>query len=88
MASKFRLNPNAEKRIDRMARPMRDGIAEAAADYGRAIAPVLTGRYRDSLKVETDAEAARVVAEVDYAGFVEARDNVLGRSLVAARRDR
>jgi hypothetical protein len=50
-------------------------------------APVKTGAYRDSLKVETvhtDRMVKRVSSDVDYALIVEARTGTLARSLDAA----
>lgn len=49
-------------------------IAEKAAERARQLAPVETGAYRDSIRVEDTPEGARLVAgggAVDYAGFVE-----------------
>lgn len=61
--------------------------AERGAGYGRAIAPVLTGAYRDSLSASSTrvrvggrlVAAARIEADVPYAGQVEERYDVLGQ---------
>lgn len=45
--------------------------AEQIAEEARAIAPVATGAYRDSIHVEQEETAAGVVADVPYAVFVE-----------------
>lgn len=51
----------------------------------RALAPVVTGEYRDSLAAETDEHPTRVVvhvlAGVSYAMDVEAEHGVLARAL-------
>lgn len=64
------------------------GKAEQSAAAARASAPVESGTYRDSIRVETDDTGgrarARVVADVDYAMTVEANTGNLLRSLDAA----
>lgn len=51
--------------------------AERAAEYARTIAPVLTGRYRDSIHVEPVSDGYAVVADVQndqghgYSGYLE-----------------
>lgn len=45
--------------------------AQRVAEEARAIAPVRTGGYRNSIHVEQDGPAASVVADVPYAAFVE-----------------
>ncbi|MFE6627351.1 HK97-gp10 family putative phage morphogenesis protein [Streptomyces rochei] len=40
-------------------------------DFARSIAPVDTGRYRDSIEVRKDGEEAEIVSDVDYAIYVE-----------------
>ncbi|MEV1096481.1 HK97 gp10 family phage protein [Streptomyces sp. NPDC049952] len=45
--------------------------AEQGADYARSIAPVRTGRYRDSIEVVEDDDGADIVADVDYADDLE-----------------
>lgn len=47
------------------------GPAEAVAEIAKSIAPVLTGAYRDSIHVETDGEGSKVVADTEYAVYVE-----------------
>lgn len=67
------------------AQAVTDSAAEARAAVARSIAPVRTGRYRGSLHVEQSpsagAAASEIVADVDYAIYVEAQDNVLGRAI-------
>lgn len=61
--------------------------AERALSAARASAPVASGAYRESLRVEqatTDRAVARVVADVDYAMVVEAKTGNLARALDAA----
>lgn len=59
--------------------------AERAAAAARAAAPVDTGAYRASIRVETevhgDRVVSRIVADVDYAMGVEAKTGTLARSL-------
>lgn len=61
--------------------------AQAVAAAARAAAPVRTGAYRDSIRVEVgvspvDGRARAVVrAGVDYAAGVEARTGTLARAL-------
>lgn len=53
----------------------------------KAVAPVASGAYRDSLHIEaavTDRVVARVVADVPYAVGVEAQTGNLARALDAA----
>jgi hypothetical protein len=45
--------------------------AERGRDFARSIAPVETGRYRDSIEVVEDDEGAEIVAHVDYADDLE-----------------
>ncbi|WP_424570788.1 hypothetical protein [Streptomyces sp. CH-036] len=45
--------------------------AEQGRDFARSIAPVDTGRYRDSIHVMEDANGADLVADVDYADDLE-----------------
>ncbi|MFE7029450.1 HK97-gp10 family putative phage morphogenesis protein [Streptomyces sp. NPDC057621] len=45
--------------------------AEQGRDYARFIAPVDTGRYRDSIEARKDGNEAEVVSDVDHAPFVE-----------------
>lgn len=62
---------------------------ERVVSAARSAAPVATGAYRDSIKVETNRGrnrvAARVIADIDYGQSVEAVHRVLGRSIDAAR---
>jgi hypothetical protein len=62
-----------------------DARAEATAAAARAIAPVDSGDYRDSIKVSRRAAAHRqvavVTADVPYGGIVEARDGTLNKAL-------
>lgn len=59
--------------------------ADTVRDIARNDAPVLTGRYRDSIHVEVqqarDGVVATVVADVRYAMFVESREGTLARAL-------
>jgi HK97 gp10 family phage protein len=45
--------------------------AESGRDFARSIAPVDTGRYRDSIEVREDGDGAEIVSDVDYSAFVE-----------------
>ncbi len=45
--------------------------AEMAAEAAQALAPVLTGAYRDSIHAEAEEGEARLVADVPYAVYVE-----------------
>lgn len=45
--------------------------AEVAAQIARAIAPVDSGEYRDSIHVESDGEQTRLVAGTDHGIYVE-----------------
>ncbi|MEV5429108.1 HK97-gp10 family putative phage morphogenesis protein [Streptomyces sp. NPDC052701] len=45
--------------------------AERGRDFARSIAPVDTGRYRDSIEVRKDGDGAEIVSDVDYAAHVE-----------------
>jgi hypothetical protein len=62
--------------------------AEAVVDAARDIAPVETGTYRDSIKIEKKAAEHRlvavVVADVPYGMVVEGRQGVLNKALRAA----
>ena len=69
-------------------RSMLTGKAGAVLSAARSSAPVSTGAYQGSLHIEqdtTDRAAVRVVADVPYAGVVEANTGNLARSLDAAR---
>ncbi|CAM5331824.1 HK97-gp10 family putative phage morphogenesis protein [Streptomyces aurantiogriseus] len=45
--------------------------AERGRDFARSIAPVDTGRYRDSIEVREDGDGAEIVSDVDYAAHLE-----------------
>lgn len=69
---------------DPKVRAMLREQAERVAERARAIAPVESGEYRDSITVEsatTDRAVERVVAKVPYAGVVEAKTGNLARAL-------
>jgi len=85
LRSFFRANRNAERDISAMAKASRDSKAAEVQTVAKDIAPVLTGTYRRSLVLKSDDTESRVVADVDYGLFVEARDNVLARALAARR---
>lgn len=90
MASRVRLLSRGMR--DLLASPeVREALtqkAEAVADTARASAPVASGAYRDSIRVEqdtTDRAAVRVIADVPHALIVEANTGTLARALDAAR---
>lgn len=62
-------------------------LAERVADTARATAPVDTGAYRGSIRVERGPSRQRVqwrvVADVEYARYVEARTGNLKKALKA-----
>lgn len=62
--------------------------AESVAATARAIAPVESGAYRDSIEVEAvqnpSRVVARVVADVEYAMNVEASTGTLNKALGSA----
>lgn len=61
--------------------------AERVAAAARSSAPVVTGTYRDSIKVleaTTDRAAVRVGATAPHAHLVESRTGNLARALDAA----
>lgn len=62
--------------------------AERAAAAARSSAPVDTGAYRDSIRVQDQTHpsrvVSRVVADVPYAMVVESKTGNLARSLDAA----
>jgi hypothetical protein len=69
--------------VDAQLRPR----AEAVAARARASAPVASGAYRASIRVErhvTDRVHYTVVADVAYANVVEFATRNLGRALDAA----
>lgn len=60
--------------------------AEAVASRARSTAPVTSGAYRDSIRVETDITdrvVAHVVADVPYALVVEFATGNLGHAVDA-----
>lgn len=85
MPSFFRMNRDAESKVAKMARLERDRKARAILERAVASAPVLTGEYRDSLRLESDEDGVRVVAASGHSLLVEARHNTLARALAAER---
>jgi len=85
--AKFKIDDRGIKQIlfsDAFADVSREG-AERVADAARAIAPVETGAYRDSIRVEedfTDRVVYRVVADVPYALKVEADHGTLTQAML------
>lgn len=64
-----------------------DPMANRVRDRARATAPVRTGRYRDSIHVETettDRVKKRIGSDVPYGMVIEARTGNLTRALDAA----
>lgn len=63
--------------------------ADAAADAARAAAPVVSGKYRASIRVvdevRKDRVVSRVYADSPYAQSVESSQRVLGTAIDAAR---
>lgn len=60
---------------------------QSALDQARSSAPVASGAYRDSLRIEqatTDRVAVRIVSDVPHALVVEANTGNLARALDAA----
>lgn len=67
-----------------------DPAANAIRDRAKATAPVRTGRYRDSIHVETettDRVKKRIGSDVSYSMMVEAQTGNLTRALDAASGD-
>lgn len=62
--------------------------AQAVAARARSLAPVDTGEYRDSIRVEParphDRQVVRVVAGARHAQVVERNDSTLARALGAS----
>jgi hypothetical protein len=90
MAAQVRLNGAGVRELlhSEGVRRMLRARAERAAAAARASAPVASGAYRDSIRVEdatTDRAVGRVVADVPYALVVESKTGNLARSLDAAR---
>lgn len=83
---KIKLNSGQMARLlksDQLRPPLR-AVAQAAAARARASAPVDTGEYRNSIRVEsdtTDRAVERVVAHDDKATVIEARTGNLKRAL-------
>jgi HK97 gp10 family phage protein len=53
---------------------VQEAVQDTAArgrDFAHSIAPVDTGRYRDSIEVRKDGDGAEIVSDIDYAAFVE-----------------
>ena len=80
MPSSFTSNMSGWRRLLKAS-----GAAEIGAHTvernAQGIAPVLTGRYRDSIHVEAHDGEATVVADVPYARKLEAKYNTLGKSI-------
>lgn len=53
-----------------MSEAMEDA-GESAAEYARSVAPVVTGEYRDSFRVEQSKGEAHLINDADYAAAVE-----------------
>lgn len=86
MASKIRLSSAGMRELLRSSgiRAALRGPAEAVAARARASAPVETGEYKASIRVEsatTDRVVERVVADAPHALVVEAKTGNLARSL-------
>jgi hypothetical protein len=67
---------------------MLEESAQRALSAAQGSAPVASGAYRDSLRIETDHTdrmVKRVVSDVDYAMVVEANTGNLARAIDAAR---
>lgn len=68
-------------------RSLLTGKAESVLSAAQSSAPVASGDYQRSLHLEqtsTDRAVTRVVADVPYAGVVEANTGCLARALDAA----
>lgn len=89
MASGFRRNSRGYEEILKGA-VVRAGLtrrAECVADAARASAPVESGGYRDSIRLQqdtTDRAVVRVVADISHGAAVESRTGNLSRALDAA----
>lgn len=77
---------SAVLRNDELDKRLRKATHDVA-DTARAMAPVVTGRYRDSIYVEPvwkrDRMSYRVVSNVAYAGKVESKYGTLRKALNA-----
>lgn len=71
MANKFRYNPAATAQLQRTVEmvEMLRVRAEDAADQSRAIAPVDTGEYRDSISAEAGIQKGFAMGRVNAAKF-------------------
>lgn len=69
----FKYRPAVEREIARSAqmRAATRARAQRSADEARRLAPVDSGKYRDSIHVEETEDGARVVADADHAVHVE-----------------
>jgi hypothetical protein len=71
-------------RSDKMAAVITDA-ADVIADRARSIAPVRTGRYRESIQVVSDLHPTRAAAHVGphigYGLLVELKTHVMRRAL-------
>lgn len=68
-------------------RALLTGKAQSVMSAAKSSAPVDSGAYAGSIHIEqatTDRAAVRVVADVPYAGVVEANTGTLARALDAA----
>lgn len=80
--------------LERFAGPLVADMAGDVADVARELTPVDTGALRDSIGVQVRAGEADVVANIDYAAFVELGTEdtppqpFLRQALGAARRTR
>ena len=85
MAAEFYDEALDEIAASREVRALVVGAANDVRDVARADAPVLTGEYRDNIRVDVeqtpDGVVATVVADVEYAMVVESREGVLSRAL-------
>lgn len=61
------VNPGWELEVEKAARNTAEEITEEVAEDARRMAPVDTGRLRESVH----AEGNQVIAEADYAAYVE-----------------
>lgn len=60
-----------ESRLAQLAQERVLLAAQAHRDAAQARAPVDTGRLRDSIRVDAEGSAARVVTDCEYAAAVE-----------------
>jgi HK97 gp10 family phage protein len=57
--------------LHRAAEAAIEESARAACEQARALAPVDTGRLRDSIRAEADGLSAKVITDCEYASAVE-----------------